>query len=67
MPAGCLFTPSPRTAGNGFAFLKLFTRTGDEVWLERARRFAKHAARQVATTRERYGRGRHTLGVRAGE
>jgi hypothetical protein len=28
------------TAGNGFAFLKLFARTGDERWLERARRSA---------------------------
>ena len=35
------------TAGNGFAFLKLFARTGDEAWLERARRFAMHAAAQV--------------------
>jgi lantibiotic modifying enzyme len=31
------------TAGNGYAFLKLFARTGDERWLERARRFAMHA------------------------
>ena len=35
------------TAGNGFALLKLFTRTGDERWLERARAFATHAAAQV--------------------
>jgi hypothetical protein len=34
------------TAGNGYAFLKLFTRTQDEVWLSRARRFAMHAAGQ---------------------
>lgn len=32
--------------GNGFAFLKLFARTGDERWLERARRFAMHAIAQ---------------------
>jgi hypothetical protein len=49
------------TAGNGFALLKLFTRTGDERWLERARRFAMHSAAQVATARREYGRGRYTL------
>ena len=31
------------TSGNGFALLKAFARTGDERWLERARRFAVHA------------------------
>jgi len=35
------------TAGNAYAFLQLFARTGDEVWLERARRFALHALAQV--------------------
>jgi hypothetical protein len=35
------------TAGNAYAFLKLFERTGDERWLERARRFAMHALDQV--------------------
>ena len=49
------------TAGNGFAFLKLFTRTGDELWLTRARRFAMHAAAQVAAARQQDGRGRYTL------
>lgn len=49
------------TAGNGLAFLKLFTRTGDELWLGRARRFAMHAAMQVADARRRYGQGRHSL------
>ena len=49
------------TAGNGFALLKLFTRTGDEAWLDRARRFAMHAASQVAAERRRHGHGRHTL------
>ena len=49
------------TAGNGFALLKLFTRTGDELWLERARRFAVHAADQVAAAREHHGRGRYSL------
>jgi hypothetical protein len=45
------------TAGNGYAFLKTFARTGDELWLERARRFAMHALEQV----ERRGHGRYSL------
>ncbi len=49
------------TAGNGFALLKLFTRTGDERWLARARRFAMHAAAQVGAAREHHGRGRYSL------
>jgi hypothetical protein len=35
------------TAGNGYAFLKLWRRTGDELWLERARAFAMHALGQL--------------------
>jgi len=35
------------TAGNAYAFLALHARTGDEVWLDRARRFAMHALAQV--------------------
>jgi hypothetical protein len=49
------------TAGNGYAFLALFARTGDELWLERARTFAMHAAAQVEQARTEYGRGRYTL------
>ena len=49
------------TAGNGYAFLTLFERTGDERWLARARAFAMHAAGQVAAARDAYGRGRYTL------
>jgi lantibiotic modifying enzyme len=49
------------TAGNGFALLKLFGRTGDQRWLERARRFATHAAAQVGAAREDHGRGRYSL------
>ncbi|HEY3051681.1 MAG TPA: LanC-like protein [Gaiellaceae bacterium] len=45
------------TAGNGHAFLKVFERTGDELWLERARRFAVHALGQI----ERRGQGRYSL------
>jgi hypothetical protein len=49
------------TAGNGYAFLALFARTGDELWLERARAFALHALAQVARARAEHGRGRYTL------
>jgi Lanthionine synthetase C-like protein len=49
------------TAGNGYAFLKLLERTGDERWLERARVFAMHAIDQVERALESYGQGRHTL------
>ena len=48
------------TAGNGYAFLALLERTGDERWLERARVFAMHAAAQVERAREAHGRGRYT-------
>ena len=40
------------TAGNGYAFLVLFERTGDELWLMRARAFAMHALEQLQ--HERY-------------
>jgi hypothetical protein len=36
------------TAGNGYALLGAFERTQDELWLERARRFAVHALGQAA-------------------
>ncbi len=49
------------TAGNGLAFLKLFDRTGDELWLERARAFALHAVAQVERERRLLGRGRYSL------
>jgi hypothetical protein len=49
------------TAGNGYAFLKLLERTGDELWLDRACAFAMHAIEQVEHVTARYGRGRHTL------
>jgi lantibiotic modifying enzyme len=42
------------TAGNGYAFLKVFERTGDERWLDRARRFAMHALGQVERRPRRY-------------
>jgi DUF1680 family protein len=49
------------TAGNGYALLKTFERTGDERWLDRARRFAVHALEQVERLRAARGRGRYSL------
>ena len=49
------------TAGNGYALLKAFARTGDERWLGRARRFAVHALAQVRRQREERGSGRYSL------
>jgi hypothetical protein len=49
------------TAGNGYALLKTFERTGDERWLERARRFAVHALGQAERARAENGRGRYSL------
>jgi lantibiotic modifying enzyme len=49
------------TAGNGYALLKTFERTGDERWLERARRFAVHALGQVEQKRVAVGHGRYSL------
>jgi hypothetical protein len=42
------------TAGNGYALLKTFARTGDELWLERARAFAVHAIEQTERLPSRY-------------
>ena len=42
------------TSGNGFALLAAFERTQDELWLERARRFAVHALAQAADLPGRY-------------
>jgi lanthionine synthetase-like protein len=49
------------TGGNGFAFLAVHARTGDEEWLARARAFAMHALAQVEVFRERDGHGRYSL------
>lgn len=49
------------TAGNGYAFLAMHARTNDELWLERARRFAMHALEQVRAARRTYGHGRYSL------
>ena len=49
------------TAGNGFAFLKLFRRTGEQRWLDRARRFAMHAIEQHRRDTVKYGQRRYPL------
>lgn len=49
------------TAASGYSFLKTFERTGDERWLERARRFAVHALGQVERMRASRNRGRYSL------
>lgn len=49
------------TGGNGYAFLKLYARTGDARWLERARAFAMHGIRQTQLALEHYGSYRFSL------
>ena len=49
------------TVGNGYALLKLWQRTGDAIWLERARSLAMHAIEQVQRFAERTGQTRHSL------
>ena len=49
------------TSGNGFALLKAFARSGDERWLERARRFAVHALAQAERIAAANGRRRYSL------
>ena len=49
------------TAGNAYALLALWQRTNDELWLERARMFALHAAARVEERAGRLECGRHSL------
>jgi serine/threonine protein kinase len=52
------------SAGRAYAFLALFRKTGDEIWVRRAKRFAEHAARELdpdATDAHRLYKG--ALGV----
>jgi hypothetical protein len=51
------------TTGSGWAFLKAFERTQDELWLERARRFAVHALEQARARPRRYSLWTGDLGV----
>ncbi len=49
------------TGGNGYAFLKLYRRTKDALWLDRARAFAMTAIAQCREKRQAVGRGRYSL------
>ena len=49
------------TSGNGYALLKLYARTGERRWLDRARAFAMHAIEQCASHAETYGLRRYSL------
>lgn len=49
------------TGGNGYAFLKLFIRTGDQMWLDRARAFAMYAIEQYRLSQKLYGQLRYPL------
>ncbi len=47
--------------GAGYAFLKLYARTGDDVWLMRARAFAMHGVATADRALERYGQRKYSL------
>jgi Lanthionine synthetase C-like protein len=49
------------TGGNGYAFLKLYRRTNDPIWLDRARQFAMTAIVQYRGAQVVVGRGRYSL------
>ena len=49
------------TAGNGYALLKLYGRTGGAFWLDRARAFAMHAMAQCDRMAAQHGQRRHSL------
>ena len=49
------------TTGSGYAMLKLWRRSGDSRWLERARALAMHGIEQVERHRAQYGQARHSL------
>jgi hypothetical protein len=49
------------TGGNGYAFLKLYVRTGDSIWLQRAQAFAMHGIFQTEADEALYGQGRYSL------
>ncbi|WP_395352170.1 lanthionine synthetase LanC family protein [Variovorax sp. UC122_21] len=49
------------TGGNGYAFLKLHRRFGDEAWLDRARAFAMHGIAQTEADLAAHGHRRYSL------
>ncbi len=56
MPSLCHGAP-----GSGYAFLKLYVRTGDDLWLDRARSFAIHAIDQCNRAVKKYGQRKFSL------
>jgi hypothetical protein len=48
-------------SGSGYAFLKLFARTGDDSWLVRARRFAMHGIGQAERGLKEHGQRKFSL------
>lgn len=50
-----------RSAGNGYALLRLWQRTGEALWLERAQKFAMHAMRQVDDWRAAFNMPAYSL------
>jgi hypothetical protein len=51
------------TAGNGYTFLFMYQRTGDEIWLERAKQFASAAIFSSQQTRQQVGQYKHKYWV----
>jgi hypothetical protein len=49
------------TGGNGYAFLKLFIRTENQMWLDRARAFAMEAIEQYRLSQQLYRQLRYPL------
>ena len=49
------------TGGNGYAFLKLYRRFGEQKWLDRARAFAMHGITQTEAELAKYGQWRYSL------
>jgi hypothetical protein len=56
LPVLCHGTP-----GNGYAFLKLYSRTGNTEWLNRARSFAMHAIGQNERALIKHGQHKFSL------
>jgi hypothetical protein len=47
--------------GSGYAFLKLYARTGDDLWVDRARRFAMHSIEQCDRALTKYAQRKFSL------
>ena len=48
-------------AGSGYAFLRLYARTGDDRWLDRARSFAMYSIEQCDRALTKYGQRKYSL------